>query len=176
MAEAQGLSRATIRCIWKRHNFKRHLVKVFKISCHQYFVEKLQDVIGLYLNPRTTPWARVSTKKANSSPFDRTQPGLPIKKGRCGIMRHDCKRHGATTLFAALSLLDGMVIGNCMPRHRHQEFIRFLKKINADTLAATPPAVPSAFHPDVEFVGEHGRAMVRDLTDQCIHRGSSRMC
>ena len=75
-------------------------------------------------------------------------------------MRHDYKRHGATTLFAALSLLDGMVIGNCMARHRHQEFIRFLKKINADTLAATTSAVPSAFHPDVEFVGEPGRAMV----------------
>jgi len=110
-------------------------------------------------------------EKSQIQALNRTQPGLPLKKGRCGTMRHSYTHQGDTTLFATLSLLDGRVIGECMSRHRHQKFIRFLKKINADTLAATTFAIPSLFHPDVEFVDERGRAMVRDLTDTCIRRG-----
>ncbi len=135
MAEAQGLSEATIRRIWKRHNLKPHLIKTFKISRDQQFVEKLHDVVGLYLNPPDKALVLCVDEKSQIQALDRTQPGLPWKKGRCGTMTHDYKRHGTTTLFAALSMLDGTVIGDCMPRHRHQECIRFLKKIDVDTLA-----------------------------------------
>ncbi|MBU6433914.1 MAG: IS630 family transposase [Nitrospirae bacterium] len=135
MAAAHGLSAATIRRIWTRHHLKPHLVKTFKISRDQHFVEKLHDVVGLYLNPPDKALVLCVDEKSQIQALDRTQPGLPLKKGRCGTMTHDYKRHGTTTLFAALSMLDGTVIGDCMPRHRHQEFIRFLKKIDTDTLA-----------------------------------------
>jgi transposase len=135
MAEAQGLSEATIRRIWTRHNLKPHLVKTFTISRDQHFVEKLHDVVGLYLNPPDKALVLCVDEKSQIQALDRTQPGLPLKKGRCGTLTHDDKRHGTTTLFAALSMLDGTVLGDCMPRHRHQEFIRFLKKIDVDTLA-----------------------------------------
>jgi transposase len=133
MAEAQGLSEATIRRIWKRHNLKPHLVKTFKLSRDKLFVEKLQDVVGLYMNPPDKALVLCVDEKSQIQALDRTQPGLPLKKGRCGTMTHDYKRNGTTTLFAALSMLDGKVIGDCMPRHRHQEFIRFLKKIDSET-------------------------------------------
>jgi transposase len=133
MAEAQGLSEATIRRIWKRHNLKPHLVKTFKLSRDKRFVEKLIDVVGLYLNPPDKSLVLSVDEKSQIQALDRTQPGLPLKKGRCGTMTHDYKRNGTTTLFAALSMLDGKVIGDCMPRHRHQEFIRFLNKIDAET-------------------------------------------
>ena len=133
MAEAQGLSEATIRRIWKRHNLKPHLVKTFKLSRDKHFVEKLIDVVGLYLNPPDKSLVFSVDEKSQIQALDRTQPGLPLKKGRCGTMTHDYKRHGTTTLFAALSMLDGKVIGDCMPRHRHQEFIRFLNRIDAET-------------------------------------------
>ena len=133
MAEAQGLSEATIRRIWKRHNLKPHLVRTFKLSRDKHFVEKLTDVVGLYLNPPDKSLVLSVDEKSQIQALDRTQPGLPIKKGRCGTMTHDYKRNGTTTLFAALSMLDGKVIGDCMPRHRHQEFIRFLNKIDAET-------------------------------------------
>lgn len=135
MAKAQGLSQATIRRIWKQHNLKPHLVKTFKLSRDKYFLEKLIDVVGLYLNPPDKSLVLSVDEKSQIQALDRTQPGLPLKKGRCGTMTHDDKRNGTTTLFAALSMLDGKVIGDCMPRHRHQEFIRFLKKIDA----VTPP-------------------------------------
>jgi transposase len=136
MAKAQGLSEATIRRIWRRYNLKPHLVRTFKISRDKRFVEKLCDVVGLYLNPPDKSLVLCVDEKSQIQALDRTQPGLPMKKGRCGTMTHDYKRNGTTTLFAALSMLDGKVIGDCMPRHRHQEFIRFLKKIDAETPAA----------------------------------------
>ena len=135
MAKSQGLSEATIRRIWKQHNLKPHLVKTFKLSRDKRFIEKLQDVVGLYLNPPDKSLVLCVDEKSQIQALDRTQPGLPMKKGRCGTMTHDYKRNGTTTLFAALSMLDGKVIGDCMPRHRHQEFIRFLKKIDGGTPA-----------------------------------------
>jgi transposase len=133
MAEAQGLSEASVRRIWKRHNLKPHLTKTFKLSRDQKFFEKLTDIVGLYLNPPDQALVLCVDEKSQIQALDRTQPGLPLKKGRCGTMTHDYKRNGTTTLFAALNMLDGHVIGDCMPRHRHQEFIRFLKKIDAET-------------------------------------------
>jgi len=133
MAEAQGLSEATIRRIWKQHNLKPHLVKTFKLSRDKHFLEKLVDVVGLYLNPPDKSLVLCIDEKSQIQALDRTQPGLPMKKGRLGTMTHDYKRNGTTTLFAALSMLDGKVIGDCMSRHRHQEFIRFLKKIDNET-------------------------------------------
>ena len=155
MAKAQGLSQATIRRIWKYHNLKPHLVKTFKLSRDKQFVEKLYDVVGLYLNPPDKSLVLCVDEKSQIQALDRTQPGLPLKKGRCGTMTHDYKRNGTTTLFAALSLLDGKVIGDCMPRHRHQEFIRFLKKIDAET----PPEVD--LHLIVDNYGTHKHPRVK---------------
>lgn len=135
MAKVQGLSDATIRRIWKQHNLKPHLIKTFKVSRDKHFVEKLYDVVGLYLNPPDKSLVLCVDEKSQIQALDRTQPGLPMKKGRCGTVTHDYKRNGTTTLFAALSMLDGTIIGDCLPRHRHQEFIRFLKKIDGETPA-----------------------------------------
>ena len=155
MARAQGLSEATIRRIWKQHNLKPHLVKTFKLSRDKHFVEKLQDVVGLYLNPPDKSLVLCVDEKSQIQALDRTQPGLPIKRGRCGTMTHDYKRNGTTTLFAALSMLDGTVIGDCMPRHRHQEFIRFLKKIDSES--------PTGFdlHLIVDNYGTHKHPRVK---------------
>ena len=145
MARAQGLSRMAVQRIWKQHNFKPHLIRTFKISRDKQFVEKLHDVVGLYLNPPERSLVLCVDEKSQIQALDRTQPGLPLKKGRCGTMTHDYKRNGTTTLFAALSMLDGKVIGDCMPRHRHQEFIRFLTNwtVPSSWLAETRPS--SAF-------------------------------
>jgi transposase len=149
MAAAQGVSEATVRRIWRQHRLKPHLTKTFKLSRDTQFVEKLCDVVGLYLNPPDKALVLCVDEKSQMQVLDRTQPGLPLKRGRCGTMTHDYKRHGTTTLFAALSLLDGTVIGDCMPRHRHQEFIRFLKQIDA----TTPPALD--LHLIVDNYGTH---------------------
>ncbi len=133
MAKAQCLSESTIRRIWKLHNLKPHLIKTYKLSRDKQFVEKLHDIVGLYLNPPDKALVLCVDEKSQIQALDRTQPGLPMKKGRCSTQTHDYKRNGTTTLFAALSMLDGKVIGDCMPRHRHQEFIRFLKKIDNET-------------------------------------------
>jgi transposase len=133
MAKEHGVSKATIWRIWKQHNLKPHLVKTFKLSRDKQFIEKLYDVVGLYLNPPDKALVLCVDEKSQIQALDRTQPGLPMKPGRCGTMTHDYKRNGTTTLFAALSMLDGKVIGDCMPRHRHQEFIRFLQLINTKT-------------------------------------------
>lgn len=133
MADAQGVSEATVRRIWQRHQLKPHLTKTFELSRDKQFVEKLHDVVGLYLNPPDRALVLCVDEKSQIQALDRTQPGLPLKKGRCGTMTHDYQRNGTTTLFAALSMLDGHVIGDCMPRHRHQEFLRFLKKIDDET-------------------------------------------
>lgn len=155
MAEAQGLSEATIRRIWKRHNLKPHLVKTFKLSRDKHFIEKLHDIVGLYLNPPDKSLVLCVDEKSQIQALDRTQPGLPMKKGRCGTMTHDYKRNGTTTLFAALSMLDGKVIGDCMPRHRHQEFIRFLKKIDGEA------PVGLGLHLIVDNYGTHKHRRVK---------------
>jgi len=133
MAKAQGISRMTVQRIWAQNNLKPHLIKTFKLSRDKQFVEKLADIVGLYMNPPDKALVLCVDEKSQIQALDRTQPGLPLKKGRCGTMTHDYKRHGTTTLFAALNMLNGKVIGDCMPRHRHQEFIRFLKRINQET-------------------------------------------
>jgi transposase len=135
MAKATGLSAATIRRIWRRHGLKPHRVRTFKLSNDPRFAEKLEEVIGLYLNPPEHALVLCVDEKSQIQALDRTQPGLPIKKGRLGTMTHDYKRNGTTTLFAALSTLDGTVIGSCMPRHRHQEWLKFLKQIDRETPA-----------------------------------------
>jgi len=135
MARAQRLSQATVQRIWKRHNLQPHRVETFKLSRDKHFTEKLTDVVGLYLNPPDKSLVLCVDEKSQIQALDRTQPGLPLKPGRCGTRTHDYKRNGTTTLFAALSMLDGKVIGDCMPRHRHQEFLRFLKKIDAEVVA-----------------------------------------
>jgi transposase len=133
MARAQGVSEATVRRIWKRHSLQPHRLSTFKVSRDPQFVQKLIDVVGLYLNPPEKALILCVDEKSQIQALDRMQPGLPLKPGRCGTMTHDYKRHGTTTLFAALSTLDGQVIGDCMPQHRHQEFIRFLKRIDQQT-------------------------------------------
>src|SRR6476469_8468674 len=133
MATAADISYSSVQRIWRAHGLKPHLVDTFKVSRDKNFAAKVEDVVGLYLNPPDKALILCVDEKSQIQALDRTQPGLPIKKGRCGTMTHDYKRNGTTTLFAALSLLDGKVIGDCMPRHRHQEFIRFLNKIDAET-------------------------------------------
>jgi len=133
MAKAQGVSPATVARIWQAHGLKPHRVKTFKLSKDKRFVEKLTDVVGLYLNPPDKAMVLCVDEKSQIQALDRTQPGLPMKKGRCGTMTHDYKRHGTTTLFAALNVLDGTVIGSCYPRHRHEEFLKFLRKIDRET-------------------------------------------
>ena len=140
MAQAQGVSEATVRRIWKRHSLKPHRLSTFKVSRDPQFVQKLIDVVGLYLNPPDKALIFCVDEKSQIQALDRTQPGLPLKPGRCGTMTHDYKRHGTTTLFAALNTLDGQVIGDCMPQHRHQEFIRFLKRIDQQTPKDIRPA------------------------------------
>src|SRR6516165_572735 len=131
MAEAQGVSKNTVNRLWQLHNIKPHLSRTFKLSRDAKFLEKLSDVVGLYLNPPDKALVLCVDEKSQIQALDRPQPGLPLKKGRAGTMTHDYIRHGTTTLFAALNVFDGTVIGQCMARHRHQEFIRFLNRIEA---------------------------------------------
>ena len=130
MAAAVGVSEATVRRIWHAHGLKPHLVRTFKVSSDPQFVEKLEAIVGLYLNPPEHAIVFCVDEKSQIQALDRTQPGLPIKKGRCGTMTHDYKRNGTVTLFAALNTLDGAVISMCDDRHRHQEWLRFLKVID----------------------------------------------
>lgn len=132
MAKATGLSDSTIGRIWKRNGLKPHLIKGFKLSNDKNFVEKLEDIVGLYMSPPEHAVVLSCDEKSQIQALDRTQPGLPIKKGRCGTMTHDYKRNGTTSLFAALNIADGKVIGTCMQKHRHQEWIKFLNKIKRE--------------------------------------------
>ena len=132
MATAQGVSPATVQRIWDAHNLKPHRVDTFKLSNDKRFLEKLTDVVGLYLNPPEKAIVLCVDEKSQIQALDRTQPSLPMKPGRAGTMTHDFKRHGTTTLFAALSMLDGAVIGQCLPRHRHQEFLKFLRTLDRE--------------------------------------------
>jgi transposase len=133
MAKVSGASPATVQRIWAKHGIKPHLIRTFKLSKDPRFEEKLVDVVGLYLDPPEKALVLCVDEKSQIQALQRTQPGLPMKKGRCGTMTHDYKRHGTTTLFAALNTLDGSVIGSCKKRHRHQEFLAFLRQIDRKT-------------------------------------------
>src|SRR5229473_5846967 len=135
LAKAAGISHTSVQRIWNAHGLKPHLVKTFKLSNDKHFVEKVQDVVGLYLDPPDKAVVFSVDEKSQIQALDRTQPGLPMKKGRAGTMTHDYKRNGTTTLFAALNILDGTVIGRNMHRHRHQEFIRFLSTVESQVPA-----------------------------------------
>jgi transposase len=135
MATEVGISVSSVQRIWRAHGLQPHRVRQFKLSNDPKFVEKLRDVVGLYVDPPAPAIVLSFDEKSQIQALDRTQPGLPMKKGRLGTMTHDYKRHGTTTLFAALDVLEGKVIGRCMQRHRHQEFIRFLNTIEAEVPA-----------------------------------------
>ncbi len=133
LAAKVGVSDTTVLRIWRAHGLKPHLVRSFKVSRDPAFVEKLEDIVGLYLNPPEHALVLCCDEKGQVQALDRTQPGLPLKNGRAGTMTHDYKRHGTTTLFAALSMLDGQVIGQCQKRHRHTEWLAFLRQIDHET-------------------------------------------
>ena len=132
MAASQEVSKSTVSTIWRSHPLKPHRVETFKLSRDARFLEKLTDVVGLYLNPPDQALVLCVDEKTQIQALDRTQPGLPMKKGRLGTMTHDHKRNGTTCLFAALEVLQGKVVGQCFTRHRHQEFLRFLRRIDAE--------------------------------------------
>ena len=133
MAQAVGVSKATVQRIWKGNGLQPHLMKTFKVSNDPQFAEKLLDVVGLYLNPPDHAIVLCADEKSQIQALDRTQKSLPLFPGRLKTMTHDYKRNGTTTLFAALNVATGKVIGTCMAQHRHQEWIRFLKQIDAET-------------------------------------------
>jgi transposase len=135
MAKAAGLSYSSVQRIWRAHGLKPHLIETFKLSRDKNFAAKVRDVVGLYLNPPDKALVLCVDEKSQIQALDGTQPGLPMKKGRAGTMTHDYKRNGTTTLFAALNVLDGKVIGACLPRHRQREFLRFLRLIDHQTPA-----------------------------------------
>jgi transposase len=135
VAKAVGISLSAVQRIWRAHRLQPHRIKTFKKSNDPAFAAKVEDIVGLYMNPPAHAVVVSIDEKSQIQALDRTQPGLPLKPGRCGTMTHDYKRHGTTTLFAALNILDGTVVGRCMPRHTHQEFIKFL--------AAVERAVPA---------------------------------
>jgi transposase len=135
MAAAMHISPSTVGRIWREHGLKPHLVRTFKVSNDPHFAEKLEDIVGLYLSAPEHALVLCCDEKSQVQALDRTQPGLPLKKGRANTMTHDYVRHGTTTLFAALNVADGTVIGECQPRHRHQEWLKFLKLIDQQTPA-----------------------------------------
>jgi len=174
LAKHLGVRPNMVYRVWKTHNLKPFQVQTFKLSRDPNFVEKLVDVVGLYLNPPEHALVLYCDEKSQIQALDRTQPGLPLKKGRCGTMTHDYKRNGTTTLFAALELAEGKLIGTCMPRHRHQEWIKFLNLVDEQTppdldlhlivdnynthegqsMAEAASTVPHALHPDKQFLAE----------------------
>lgn len=155
LARAQGVSKNTIQRVWQEHQLKPHRTKSFKLSRDPKFLEKLTDVVGVYLTPPPNAVVLCVDEKSQIQALDRTQPGLPLKPGRCGTFTHDYKRHGTTTLFAALHVLEGRVIGQCYPRHRHQEFLKFLRRLDAEF----PGKV--ILHLIVDNYGTHGHERVR---------------
>ena len=156
MAKAAGVGRSTVQRIWDAHGLQPHRVKTFKLSTDPAFTEKLTDVVGLYLNPPDKAVVLCVDEKSQIQALDRTQPGLPMKPGRRGTMTHDYKRHGTTTLFAALNVLTGKVIGQCHGRHRHQEFLKFLRRLNR----AFPPDL--TLHVILDNYGTHKHEAVRN--------------
>ena len=194
MAKAQGVSPATVQRIWDAHGLKPHRVKTFKLSTDPRFTEKLTDVVGLYLNPPEKALVLCVDEKSQIQALDRTQPSLPMKKGRAGTMTHDYKRNGTTTLFAALNTLDGSVVGQCLPRHRHQEFLKFLRTLdrelpqeldlhlivdnyrthkhaNVDAWLAKHPRFHLHFTPTSSSWLNLVERWFRELTDKAIRRG-----
>jgi len=194
LAKVVGLSPASVQRIWKAHGLKPHRVRTFKLSRDPRFVEKLQDIVGLYLNPPEHALVLSVDEKSQVQALDRTQPGLPMKPGRAGTMTHDYKRNGTTTLFAALNTLDGRVIGQCLPRHRHQEFLKFLRTIDRQTpkeldLHLIVDNYGTHTHPEVTtWLTRHPRFHMhftptsaswlnmverwfREITEKCIRRG-----
>jgi transposase len=133
LGASAGVSDTTVQRIWKAHGLKPHRVKAFKVSRDPQFVEKLEDIVGLYVSPPEHALVLCCDEKSQVQALDRTQPGLPLKKGRAATLTHDYKRHGTTTLFAALNTLDGSVISCCQPRHRHEEWLTFLRQIDRQT-------------------------------------------
>lgn len=195
MAAAQKVSPATVQRIWDAHGLEPHRTRGFKLSRDKQFVEKLTDVVGLYLNPPDKAVLLSVDEKSQIQALNRTQPGLPMKKGRCGTLTHDYKRNGTTTLFAALNVLDGTVIGECMARHRHQEFLKFLRHVDRQfpsdqDLHLIVDNYGTHKHEAVKrWLARHGRFHLhftptssswlnlverwfRDLTDKRIRRGS----
>jgi transposase len=155
MAEAAGVSLRSVQRIWSAHNLQPHRLRTFKLSRDPQFAEKLMDVVGLYVDPPAHAVVLSVDEKSQIQALDRTQPGLPMKKGRAGTMTHDYKRHGTTTLFAALDVLDGTVIGRNMQRHRHQEFIRFLNAVEREV----PPG--KTIHAILDNYATHKHPKVR---------------
>jgi len=133
MGAVLGVSASTVMRHWQAHGLKPHIVRGFKVSRDPQFVEKLEDIVGLYMSPPEHALVLCCDEKSQVQALDRTQPGLPLKKGRAATMTHDYKRNGTTTLFAALNVLDGQVIGQCQQRHTHVEWLKFLKKIDRET-------------------------------------------
>ena len=163
MAKAAGISLRSVQRIWAAHKLQPHRVRTFKRSRDPQFADKLVDIVGLYVDPPAHAVVLSIDEKSQIQALDRTQPGLPLKPGRCGTMTHDYKRHGTTTLFAALNVLDGTVIGRCMQRHRHEEFIRFLNAVERDVPAgkrveAVVDNYATHKHPKVkEWLARHPR-------------------
>jgi transposase len=194
MAAAVGVSPSTVRRVWKAHGLKPHRLKTFKISNDPAFAEKLEDIVGLYLNPPEHAVVLSIDEKSQIQALDRTQPGLPLKPGRLQTMTHDYKRNGTTTLFAALNTLNGRIIGKCMDRHTHREWLRFLKLLDAQTppeksLHVIADNYATHKHPKVQrWLQRHPRVQMhftptsaswlnmierffRDLTGKRIRRG-----
>ena len=184
MAKAAGISLRSVQRIWAAHRLAPHRVRTFKLSRDPAFVPKLRDVVGLYMHPPAHAIVLSVDEKSQIQALDRTQPGLPMKEGRPATATHDYERHGTTTLFAALNVLDGTVLGRCMQRHRHQEFLRFLNAVEAAVpagklvhchprqlrhpqapegpgLAGAAPALDLPLHPDLVLVAQRGRDLLR---------------
>lgn len=155
LAQHTGVSKSTVNNIWQSHNLKPHRVKNFKLSRDPRFLEKLTDVVGLYMNPPEKAIVLCVDEKSQIQALDRTQPGLPLKPGRCGTTTHDYKRHGTTTLFAALALLQSRVVGEFYQRHRHQEFLKFLRQLDKEFPG------PITLHLILDNYGTHKKAEVR---------------
>jgi len=163
MAEATGLSKATIQRLWRDHGLQPHRIETFKLSSDPQYLEKLHDVVGLYLDPPERAIVFSIDEKSQIQALDRTQPGLPMKKGRAGTMTHDYKRNGTTTLFAALNVATGELVGECHERHRHDEFLAFLKRLERQTpkdlaLHLIADNYATHKHPAVNaWLAKHGR-------------------
>lgn len=194
MAVAMGIGATTVRKVWRQHGLKPHRVETFKLSNDPQFEEKLVDVVGLYLNPPEHAIVLSVDEKSQIQALDRTQPGLPMKPGRCGTMTHDYKRNGTTTMFAAMNTLTGQIIAECMPNHRHQEWLKFLKRIHRETPKSLDLHIicdnyRTHKHPVVQaWLGKHRRFHIhfvptssswlnmveryfRDITENHIRRG-----
>jgi transposase len=160
LAETLGVSRSMVHRVWTAHEIKPHLTRTFKVSNDPQFVEKVMDVVGLYLDPPEHALVLCADEKSQIQALDRTQPSLPMVPGRCGTLTHDYRRHGTTTLFAALELAEGRVIGTCMQRHRHQEWIKFLTLIDQET----PPDL------DLHLIVDNYRTHKHDQVQRWLKR------